>query len=80
MLIINVTCHFDNDDNAFNNATVAKVKKYQPLKAFLESKGKSCEIYSFVVDALGSWYIRNEILLNELGMTRGYKSLFRKLC
>ena len=79
VLIIDVTCPFDNDD-ALNKAAVAKVNKYQPLKAFLESKGKSCGIYPFVVGALGSWFKQNETLLNKLGMTRRYKSLFRKLC
>ena len=80
VLIIDVTCPFDNDDDALSKAAVTKVNKYEPLKAFLESKGKSCGIYPFVVGALGSWYKQNEILLNKLGMTRRYKSLFRKLC
>ena len=80
VLIIDVTCPFDNDDDALSNAAVAKVNKYQPLKVFLESKGKSCKIYPFVVGALGSWYKQNEILLSKLGMTRRYKSLCRKLC
>ena len=80
VLIIDVTCPFDNDDDALSNAAVAKVNKYQPLKEFLVSRGKSCEIYPFVVGALGSWYKQNEILLSKLGMTRRYKSLFRKLC
>jgi hypothetical protein len=80
VLIIDVTCPFDNDSDALSDAAVAKVLKYQPLKEFFESKGKSCDIYPFVVGALGSWYKQNEILLNKLGMTRRYKSLFRKLC
>ena len=80
VLIIDVTCPFDNDDDALSNAAVAKVNKYQPLKEFLVSRGKSCKIYSFVVGALGSWYKQTEILLSKLGMTRRYKSLFRKLC
>ena len=80
VLLIDVTCPFDNDTNALSDAANAKVLKYQPLKEFLVSKGKSCEIYPFVVGALGSWFKQNEILMNKLGMTRRYKSLFRKLC
>ena len=80
VIIIDVTCPFDNDTDAISDAALAKVHKYQPLKEFLVSKGKSCEIYPFVVGALGSWYKQNEILLTKLGMTRRYKSLFRKLC
>lgn len=80
VLLIDVTCPFDNDSNALSDAANAKVMKYQPLKEFLVSQGKTCEIYPFVVGALGSWYKQNEILLKKLGMTRRYKSLFRKLC
>ena len=80
LLIIDVTCPFDNDDDALANAAFAKVNKYQLLKEFVESLGKKCEVLPFVVGALGSWYKQNEIVLNRLGMTRKYKSLFRKLC
>ena len=80
VIIIDVTCPFDNDTDALSEAALAKVHKYQPLKEFLVFKGKSCEIYPFVVGAFGSWYKQNEILLTKLGMTRRYKSLFRKLC
>lgn len=80
VMLIDVTCSFDNDTDALSDAANAKVLKYQPLKEFLESKGKSCVIYPFVVGALGSWFKQNEILLNKLGMTCRYKPLFRKLC
>ena len=80
VLLIDVTCPFDNDVDALRNAAVAKVTKYQVLKEFIESKGKSCKVYPFVVGALGSWFKQNEIVLNKLGMTRKYKMLFRKLC
>ena len=80
VLLIDVTCPFDNDTVALSDAAAAKIDKYAPLKEFLSSKGKSCEIYPFVVGALGSWYKQNELLSMWLGMTRRYKSLFRKLC
>ena len=80
VLLIDVTCPFDNDTDALSDAAAAKIEKYAPLKEFLSSKGKSCEIFPFVVGALGSWYKQNELLLTRLGMTRRYKSLFRKLC
>ena len=78
--LFDVTCPFDNDTDALSDAAAAKIDKYAPLKEFLSSKGKSCEIYPFVVGAFGSWYKQNELLLTRLGMTRRYKSLFRKLC
>ena len=81
VIIIDVTCAFDDDTDALSEAALAKVHKYQPLKEFVESQGKSCEVFPFVVvGALGSWYKQNEVLLKKLGMTRRYKSLFRKLC
>ena len=80
VLIIDVTCPFDNDTDALSEASQAKVHKYQPLTEFVESQGKSREVFSFVVGALGSWYKQNEVLLKKLGMTRRYKSLLRKLC
>ena len=52
-LIIDVTWPFDNDEDALSNAG-AKVDKYEPLKEFVESSGKKCEVLPFVVGALGS--------------------------
>jgi hypothetical protein len=80
VLIIDVTCPFDNDVDALSEAALAKVNKYEPLKEFVESTGKKCVVLPFVVGALGSWYKQNEIVLGHLGMTRRYKTLFRKLC
>jgi hypothetical protein len=80
VLIIDVTCPFDNDVDALSEAALAKVHKYEPLKEFVESTGKKCVVLPFVVGALGSWYKQNEIVLGHLGMTRRYKTLFRKLC
>ena len=80
VLIIDVTCPFDNDVDALTDAALAKIHKYEPLKQFVESTGRKCQIFPFVVGALGSWYPKNELLMTRLGMTRRYKSLFRKLC
>ena len=70
----------DDDDNALSDAAQAKFNKYQVLKDHFISQGKKCEVYPFVVGALGAWYKQNELLLTKMGMTRRYKSLFRKLC
>ena len=80
VLIIDVTCPFDNDVDALTDAALAKIHKYEPLKDFVISTGRKCLIFPFVVGALGSWYTKNELLMTRLGMTRRYKSLFRKLC
>ncbi|XP_046856073.1 uncharacterized protein LOC124449166 [Xenia sp. Carnegie-2017] len=80
VLIIDVTCPFDNDDNALADAAQTKLNKYEPLKQHFIGLGKRCEIHPFVIGALGSWYRPNELLCTRLGMTRRYKNLFRKLC
>ena len=80
VLIIDVTCPFDNDDSALADAAQTKLNKYEPLKQHFIGLGKRCEIHPFVIGALGSWYRPNELLCTRLGMTRRYKNLFRKLC
>ena len=80
VLIIDVTCPFDNDIDALTDAALAKIHKYESLKEFVVSTGRKCHIFPFVVGALGAWYTKNELLMTRLGMTRQYKSFFRKLC
>ena len=80
VLIIDVTCPFDNDANALSEAAQHKFTKYEQLKQHFIAQGLHCEVYPFVIGALGSWYKKNELLCTKLGMTRRYKSLFRKLC
>ena len=80
VIIIDVCCPFDNDPEALTDAENCKLNKCEFLKHFFTSQGKYSEVYGFVVGALGSWYPRNEAILRALGMTRSYKSLFRKLC
>ena len=46
VLLIDVTCPFDNDTDVLSDASSARIEKYAPLKEFLLSKGKSCEISS----------------------------------
>ena len=52
VFIIDVTCPFDNDANALSEAPQHKYSKYQHFIAL----GLQCEIYQFVIGALGSWY------------------------
>jgi hypothetical protein len=80
VLIINVTCPFDNGPDALEEAATEKVNKYLPLKEHFTNLKKQCKIYPFIIGSLGSWYPQNELLLRHLGMTKRYKSLFRKLC
>ena len=73
VLIIDVTCPFDNDSHALSDAAEHKFTKYEQLKQHFIACGMKCQVYPFVVGALGSWYMQNELLCNELGMTRKFK-------
>lgn len=79
VLIIDVTCPFDNDPEALDEPATAKITKYQPLREYFRSLGEDCDIYPFVVGSLGSWHPPNEIMMKQIGMPKRYKSLFRKL-
>lgn len=78
--IIDVTCPFENGDDALAKADYAKVTKYNHLKHHFQQLGFTCNVFGFVIGALGAWHSNNEAVLNNLQMTRSYKSLFRKLC
>ena len=80
VLIIDVTCPFENGENALAEADFAKVTKYDHVKQYFQHLGKRCDVYGFVIGALGSWHPNNEIVLERLLMTKKYKDLFRKLC
>jgi len=79
-VIIDVCCPFDNDAEALRDAEQRKLNKYEGLKQFFIGQGKQCEVFGFVIGALGSWHPANEKVLRELGMSKRYRSLFRKLC
>ena len=80
VVIIDVCCPFDNDAEALRDAEQRKLNKYEGLKQFFIGQGKQCEVFGFVIGALGSWHPANEKVLRELGMSKRYRSLFRKLC
>ncbi len=80
VLIIDVCCPFDNDAEALRDAELRKLNKYEGLKQFFIGQGKQCHVFGFVIGALGSWHPANEKVLRELGMSKRYRSLFRKLC
>ena len=80
VLIIDVCCPFDNNAEALRDAQQRKLGKYEGLKQFFVGQGKQCKVFGFVIGALGSWHPANENVLRELGMSKRYRSLFRKLC
>lgn len=54
VIIIDVCCPFDNGPEALSDAENLKLSKYEVLKQFFTSQGTHCEVYGFVVRALGT--------------------------
>ena len=79
-LIIDVTCPFENGKSALSVADDRKKAKYNYLIDFFASQNIRAKVYGFVVGALGGWFPGNEKVLNEIGMSMWYRTLFRKLC
>ena len=78
--IIDITCPFDNGEDALSTADFNKVTKYDHLKQHVNRLGIKCNVFGFVIGVLGTWHPNNEAVLNQLRMSKTYKSLFRKLC
>ena len=74
--VINVSIPFDNGENALFTAAELKVQKYQSTKQALLDKGfTDVAILPFIVGALGTWFPRNEMVLNRLGVSKRYRGL-----
>lgn len=63
VLFINVCFPFENNPDTLSDAKNRTLTKDNYLKQYLISKGKNCEVYGFVIGALGSWYLKNEAVL-----------------
>lgn len=78
--IIDITCPFENDSNAFKEAADKKQEKYNYLIEFFAKQHLQASISAFVVGFLGAWYDQNEKDLQEIRMPMRFRTLFRKLC
>ena len=57
-----------------------KVDKYTGIKEKLEEKGYTTVLDALLVGTLGTWDLKNDPLLKQLGIGRKYGNLFKKLC
>ena len=81
VLISDGCCPFDSNTEDLRDAEERKLNKYEGLKKFFVGQGKQCEVFAgFEIGAIGSWHPANENVLRLLGMSKRYRSLFRKLC
>jgi hypothetical protein len=78
--IIDVTCPFENDEDALRSAAERKEAKYNYLVDHFNKFNKQAKVFGFVVGPLGGWYAGNEKVLDELNVSLRYRTLFRKLC
>ena len=78
--IVDVTCPFENNENALTSAAKRKEDKYNYLIDHFRSLNLQAKVFGFVVGPLGGWFPGNEKVLDELYMSNRYRTLFRKLC
>ncbi|CAB4016366.1 Hypothetical predicted protein [Paramuricea clavata] len=64
--IIDVTCPFENGDDALATADYNKLIKYDHLKEHFHQLGVKCDLFAFVIGALGTWHPNNEAVFNQL--------------
>ena len=78
--IIDVTCPFENGEDALSNAAERKVQKYNYLVDHFRSLNMHAKVFGFVVGPLDGWFNGNKKAMDELYMSKRYRTLFRKLC
>ncbi|KAG8171174.1 hypothetical protein JTE90_014842 [Oedothorax gibbosus] len=79
LLIIDVTVPFEDRVEALVKARRIKINKYQPLVDELATKGITASVDAIIVGALGSWDTCNDYVLGQLGVSRKYATMMRKI-
>ncbi|XP_069176419.1 uncharacterized protein [Procambarus clarkii] len=81
LLIIDVTCPFENTEAAFTEARTEKEMKYADLAAEMRAlpRYNRVTVHAFIVGPLGSYDPHNERLMKRLA-SKKYLATFRKLC
>ena len=80
VLISDVTIPFEANETSFEKARCEKERKYGELIEWCKTKYREVKFGVFVVGSLGSYDPLNEKTLDMLGVARGYRQLFRRLC
>ena len=80
MFIIDVTCPYEQNDEAFYEARVRKITKYAPIEDHYKSQGYTVFNDALIVGSLGAWDPRNDDLLREVGLSlRNSRTMKRRL-
>jgi hypothetical protein len=70
----------ETGETAFVDAREEKLRKYQPVKTWLEEEASYQSMPLYIVGALDSWDSPNDEILKQLRIGNSYAKLFRKLC
>ena len=77
--VIDVACPYVNSDDSLEIAANRKIEKYEMLCTnIMQSTGKRVNFFPFVIGSLGSYYLKNEELLRQLGIRPRFRTLLRK--
>jgi len=79
VIMIDVTCPFENGSDSFVEARAEKRQKYDAICSDLRRSGYQVFSDAFIIGALGSWDPKNERILNICHINKRYALLMRKL-
>ncbi len=79
VIIVDITCPFENGEDAFAEARRVKEAKYNDLANQLRITHQRVVVEAFIVGPLGAYDPQNERLMRRLA-SKSYLRLFRKLC
>ncbi|GFT62330.1 PO24 protein [Nephila pilipes] len=79
VFVIDFTVAFEDHLKSFAKARQGKIDKYLPIVEHLRREGKVAHVDAIVVGSLGSWDPSNDAALAQMGVSRKYAKLMRKL-
>lgn len=77
-IVLDVCVPFENRMTSLHDAHNRKIKKYQPIKEYLQRRYQKVTVDAIVVGALGSWDTANDKVLHRL-CTRRYLKTMKRL-
>ncbi|GFS38785.1 reverse transcriptase domain-containing protein [Nephila pilipes] len=79
VFVIDFTVAFEDRLSSFAKARQGKIDKYLPIVEHLRREGKVAHVDAIVVGSLGSWDPSNDAALAQMGVSKKYAKLMRKL-
>ncbi|GFT16864.1 uncharacterized protein NPIL_184961 [Nephila pilipes] len=79
VFVIDFTVAFEDRLKSFAKARQGKIDKYLPIVEHLRREGKVAHVDALVVGSLGLWDPSNDAALAQMGVSKKYAKLMRKL-